>query len=323
MSWRKIDIFLRKTPMRLFLLTVFLFACYSASSQHADNTEGIKHINGTGIYVKTLGQGEPVLFIHGGPGLSHDYFLPHVEALSKNLQIIFYDQRGCGRSSVDLDPKDMTLAHFTDDIRLLLDDLGIGQVHLLAHSFGGLLAMDFATRFPGRVRSLILCNSVAASKEFDQLSAERQQQAMTESDHAARAAIFASEGIKGGDPKAYEQLFKIGFKRSFFDTLLIDKLEMNLNANFAKTSKLLYGLSPDLVTYDYHPKLSQLQVPALVIHGAADLVPEEAGKKIASVLPKSRYQVFENSGHFPFIEQKDEFIKVVTEFVGQASQTKK
>ncbi len=298
----------------LLILLVALFS-FSAYSQVSESTDGLKVINGTSIFVKTLGTGEPVLFIHGGPGLSHDYFLPHVAALSDQLKLILYDQRGCGRSDVNLSTDDMTMAQFLGDINALLTEQGIGKVHLFGHSFGGLIAMQFAIAYPDKIKSLILCNSVAASKEFDALSAKKQREAMTDQDNQARSAIFASDHFKNGKPEAYELLFKIGFKRSFYDTLAVDKLELHLMSNFSKTSKLLYGLSPDLVAYDLHPALAKLSIPSLVIHGSADLIPDEVGKKLAATLPNAQYVVFEKSGHFPFIEEPDAFTETITSFV--------
>lgn len=298
------------------IVTICLFAfAHLSVAQSTESFEGPKSVNGTSIFVKTMGAGEPILFLHGGPGLSHDYFLPHVAPLADKHRLIFYDQRGSGRSAVNLTADDMSMAHFVEDINFLMAELQIEKVHLLGHSFGGLIAMQFAIKYPEKVKSLILCNSVAASKEFDELSARNQQEAMTPQDDAARKAIFASEHFKNGAPEAYELLFKVGFKRSFSDTLKVDQLGLNLNSNFAASSKLLYGLSGDLMAYDLHANLASLQMPALVIHGSADLLPAEAGKKLAATLPGSQYVAFEQSGHFPFIEQPVEFSKVIADFV--------
>jgi len=305
----------QKKSMRFFALVSFCLISLSTFGQPPVITEGVRKVNGTSIYVKTIGQGEPILFLHGGPGLSHDYFLPHVEKLAETYTLIFFDQRGGGRSGSDLTNEQMTIGYFMGDIRGILEQLGLESVHVFGHSFGGLLAMKFATENPGKVKSLIFCNSVAASKEFDALSAKNQEKATTPGDARARSAIFASEHFKKGDPDAYELLFKIGFKRSFFDTLNIDKLSLGLTDGFSKTSKLLYGLSPDVVAYDYHAALSKLQMPALVIHGEADLVPIEGSQKLASSIAGTQMVVMKQSGHFPFIEEPEEFMRVISEFI--------
>jgi proline iminopeptidase len=62
------------------------------------DVEGLKKINGTSLFVSVKGSGEPLLIIHGGPGLNHSYFLPFLQGLEKNLRVIYYDQRACGRS---------------------------------------------------------------------------------------------------------------------------------------------------------------------------------------------------------------------------------
>jgi len=307
--------------MRFSALIFFIVVSLSVFGQSPLVTEGVRQVNGTSIFVKTMGQGEPILFLHGGPGLSHDYFLPHMEKLAETYTLIFFDQRGGGRSGTSLTNEQMTMGYFMGDIRGILEQLDLESVHVVGHSFGGLLAMKFATENPGKVKSLIFCNSVAASKEFDALSAQNQGKATTPGDEKARSAIFASEHFKKGDPAAYELLFKIGFKRSFFDTLNIDKLSLELNDSFSKTSKLLYGLSPDVVAYDYHGALSKLKVPALVIHGEADLVPFEGSQKLASSIEGTQMALMKQSGHFPFIEEPEEFMRVINEFITTTTQT--
>ena len=303
--------------MKHILYLSALLASQVAFAQPEAGFEGPKPVNGTSLYLKQSGTGEPVLFVHGGPGLSHDYFLPHVSALSDKFSLIFYDQRGCGRSAIDLEKDEVSLDHFVNDMAGILEVLSLEKVHVVAHSFGGLLAMKFATVYPDKVKSLVLCNSVSASKEFDQLAKQKQQSAMTPADNLARSAIFASADFKNGSPQSYEQLFKISFRRAFYDTLLIDSLHLRLNDNFGKSSKLLFGLGADLVSYDYHPALSGLNVPTLVIHGAADLIPIEVSQKLAGTVPGAQLIVLEKSGHFPFIEQNEEFMTVIGSFISK------
>ncbi len=301
--------------MKNLVVVLMLVACQGAFSQSNEVEEGLKSVNGTRLYVKQMGEGEPLLVIHGGPGLSHDYFLPPIEALAKNFRLILFDQRASGRSDINLDAADISLNHFVQDIAGVLDVLKIERAHVLGHSFGGLLAMKFATEYPGRVQSLILCNSVAASKEFDELSRQKQQQVVTEYDNKLRAEIFASDDFKDGSPAAYDKLLKVNFKRAFYDTLLVDKLELRLNENFSKSSKLLFGLSADLVSYDLHPALAGLSIPALIIHGAADLIPVEVSQKLKNTLPNAKLVIMERSGHFPFIEEEKEFSSILTSFI--------
>lgn len=301
--------------MKNLLVVSILLISQVAFSQSENVLEGLKPVNGTSLYVKQMGEGEPLLVIHGGPGLSHDYFLPHMQALAENFTLILFDQRACGRSDTNVDASDITLNHFSRDIAGILDALRIERAHVLGHSFGGLLAMKFATEFPERTKSLILCNSVSGSKEFDELSKQKQQGVMTEDDNNARTKIFASNEFKNGSPASYEELFKVNFKRAFYDTLLIDELKLNLNENFSKTSRLLYGLGADLVAYDFHPALAKLNIPSLVIHGAADLIPIEVSEKLADTLQNGTLVVMEKSGHFPFIEEQKEFNKILTSFI--------
>ena len=78
---------------------VFFFLAFSATYAQSP-TEGLREINGTKLFVREIGKGEPLIIIHGGPGLNHSYFLPHLDALSKSFKLIYYDQRACGQSAL-------------------------------------------------------------------------------------------------------------------------------------------------------------------------------------------------------------------------------
>ena len=100
----------------LIFFSLILFASCSEPKPKFESLDGLQDVNGTSIYLQTFGRGEPLLVIHGGPGLSHDYMESHLMDLAKNHMLIFYDQRGCGESSKDLDSTNVSLNHFITDI---------------------------------------------------------------------------------------------------------------------------------------------------------------------------------------------------------------
>jgi len=154
----------------IYLLFVsFLFNC-EQKPKTPFFEQGTKQINGTNLYYKIIGNEEPVLIIHGGPGLSHDYFLPGLENLSKNHKLIFYDQRASGKSDMNINSESITLDNFIKDIDELRANLGIEKINLMAHSWGGILAMQYALKYPNNIKSLILVNSVGANSEITTLS---------------------------------------------------------------------------------------------------------------------------------------------------------
>ena len=105
-----------KLILSLFAATILATASCDFTDQEITVESGLRNINGTELFVKTMGKGEPILIVHGGPGLSHDYYLPHLDTLAQDHQLIFYDQRVSGASSMNVDSSNITLDAFIKDI---------------------------------------------------------------------------------------------------------------------------------------------------------------------------------------------------------------
>ncbi|TVQ05815.1 MAG: alpha/beta fold hydrolase, partial [Balneolaceae bacterium] len=157
---------------RTVILLIALITILGCREKTEIHTEGMLMVNETDLYVNIIGEGEPLIVLHGGPGLSHDYFLPHIELLSEEVKVILFDQRGMGRSSVELDSTSFSLDLLVEDIEALRKELGIDAIHLMGHSWGGIVAMQYAVTYPGSLKSLILCNSMPATPQFDDILVE-------------------------------------------------------------------------------------------------------------------------------------------------------
>ena len=306
----------RQNEMRptLNILLFLLVSCTDRPAQeHIES--GTKEINGTQLYYKTIGKGEPILIIHGGPGLNHMYLLPHLSTLAENYQLIFYDQRACGQSSLNVDISSMTIDNFILDIDGLRQSFGIDKLNLMAHSWGGLLALKYAINYPDKVKSLILINSIGANNginaQTNQILADR----FTTEDSIKRVNIVQTEAFQKRDPKTIEALMKIGFKHQFNNPSFIDSLDLELNENHAKTSRLLQNLAKDLMSYDFHSDLEKIKSPTLLIYGDYDPLTETAGQRIHQSIGKSQLKIIEDCGHFPFIEKPEKFNEIVTTFM--------
>src|SRR5882724_11360012 len=116
----------------------FIFILVSCSGTN-ENKQGLLNVNGTSLFYQSIGKGEPVIIIHGGPVLDQSYMIDHFKELSKNHRLIFFDQRASGKSTADVDTSSMTIKNLIDDIDQLRQKLGLDQVHLLGHSWGGML----------------------------------------------------------------------------------------------------------------------------------------------------------------------------------------
>ncbi len=279
-------------------------------------TDGLVAINGTELYLKTIGQGEPILVIHGGPGLDHTYFLPQMEGLAKDHELIFYDQRASGKSASNLDSSQISIDIFVEDIEAIRKQTKQEKLNILGHSFGGILAMKYAIKYPEQVNKLILSNSSGASSVFMKNEAKRLQERITEEDRFEQELIFKSTNFQGGKASAYEDLFRIFFRKEFANRALADSLTLTFPANFAKNSRLLSYLSRDMgANYDFSADLKNITAPTLVVYGDYEILSESAGKQIAETVPNATFVLLEDCGHFPFIEQPTVYFKTINDFL--------
>ncbi|MFQ5528498.1 MAG: alpha/beta fold hydrolase [Thermoanaerobaculia bacterium] len=278
-------------------------------------SEGLYAVNRTELWVKRLGSGEPVVVVHGGPVLEHGYLLPHLEPLAEDYELVFFDQRLSGRSAPEVDEGSVTLAHFVGDIEGVRRLIGRERIHLVGHSWGGLLAMLYAIERPDRLASLILLDSMAASAGLWQDEQTAVAGLVSDEDKAERQAIMATEAFAQKKPEAIEKLLELSFKVQFEDPAKLAELELYVPKDYATRSKRFGALGPELQSFDFHEELSGVNVPVLVLYGSAEPGGPLGGAAIHEALPDSEWVEIDGAGHFPFIEQPDAFLEAVRGFL--------
>jgi proline iminopeptidase len=277
--------------------------------------EGISNINGTQLFIKTIGQGEPIVVVHGGPGLNHTYLEPHFDRLAKNFQVVFYDQRASGRSSIP-SPDSVSLDLFAGDIEGIRNYLNRGKIYILAHSWGVIPAMHYAIKYPDRVKGMIFCNAIPLNKQFDQEMRQAQLAKSIGLDSTDRSIIMGSPNFRAGKASAYRKLMLLSFRNSFHKSANYEKLDFTLREDYKTASTALYmGLSKDLSQYDYYENLKSLSFPILIMHADKDVIPMEADRKVLDNSAHATLKIFKKSGHFIFIEENKKFTSVVKKFV--------
>lgn len=283
---------------------------------HSNNYEnGYLNINNAEIFYKIMGSGEPILIIHGGPGLDHSYLLPHMEQLRDEYQLIFYDQRASGKSSYDVDTLTISIDGFMDDIEGIRTSLGFEKIIVLGHSWGGLLAMYYGIRHPENVKAMILVNAMSPDSKFRKKQEALLASRMTEQDSIDQAQILGSEALKKHEAGAYEDLFRLLFRREFFNKELADNLILTFPDDFYARSQILQYLGRDLAEYNIYDDLEYFPFPTLIIYGDYNLLSNEVAHKIDAHIPNSELVILKNCGHFPYIEQKDAFFTVIRSFL--------
>ncbi|MBL6448149.1 proline iminopeptidase-family hydrolase [Fulvivirga sp. 29W222] len=301
---------------RFFWLLPLLISLSCKEHDKATYTEeGFEVINGSEMYYKIIGSGSPIIVVHGGPVLDHSYFLPQFNELAKDHQLIFYDQRACGKSSIEVDTSSMSIAGFVDDIEQLRTSLKLEKIDLLGHSWGGLLAMHYAIKYPQNLDHLILSNSMPASTEGWQAEEQQLASRITKEDSLSRAAIIHSEEMKNRSASAIKKLMMLSFKTQFHNKNLLDSLNLYIPEDFMDRSAKFSYLGKDLTDFDLYNGLKDVSVPTLIIYGEDEPAATLSGKALESSIPQAQLLVIPKCGHFPFVEQPDVYFQGIKQFI--------
>lgn len=293
----------------VFLL-VFVFVAAALSAQ---DTSGLYPINNTMLYLEIMGEGEPILIVHGGPGLNHEYLLPHLAPLAKKHKLIFYDQRSCGKSQLNV-KANMNFATFAADMEAIRVFFHIDKINILCHSWGALPVATFIQNYPDHVKSVVFVNPVPFTDEYAMESSRNAASRVSTADSLKRVEIMKSPEFKAGDVQKVSDLMMLSLKQLLCDTNNISKIDPKLPENYMVASLSLYGFGREMHDYDYYAQIQQNTTPVLLIRGACDISPEAADTKIAACFTNAKLEVFEHSGHFAFVEENKLFVKRVNKF---------
>lgn len=268
------------------------------------------------LYYYQTGQGEPIILVHGGPGLNHYYFLPYLDRLASRHHMIYYDQKACGESEIPSDTSAMRLAAFVDDIDEVRKKFGLKKFHLLGHSWGGMLAAQYAIKYPQYLSSLILVSPAGFSSADVTEASKALNRKFDYTDQFQRTQIIESKEFKDGSPGAMAALMKLSFRQNMAKKELIDSLNIFIPEDYAKRNAQLKYLFQDLREYDLYPTLSAIKSPTLIMAGE-DEVGLPAINKINQQIQGSVLKVIKDCGHFAFAEQPSEFDSTIYNFLLQ------
>jgi proline iminopeptidase len=268
-----------------------------------------------------------LLVLHGGPGASHDYLLPQMLELARDHRLIFYDQRGGGRSRAE-DRTPITWQTHVEDLATLVRELSLEPLTLVGYSWGGLLALLYSIAVaggfgdqdgafsgavsdaPSPARLVLICPAPATSglrAQFSEELARRQRAPWIQEE---RAAIAAS-GLRERDPAAYaKRIFELGVAGYFADPERAREL-----TPFRVIGRVQQSVWESLAGYDLTPQLPLIEAPTLVLHGAHDAIPLASSELIAGALPHGELVVLDESAHVPYVEGQAAFFAAVREFL--------
>lgn len=257
------------------------------------------------------GPGTPLVVANGGPGFDHTYL--HCsdcwDRLAKGRKVVFYDQRGNGRSGELKDGQSCTLADQIADLEALRAHLDLDKIDLLGHSWGGYLAMAYAARHPDRLAHLLIVDS-AAPKIQD--TAFLFKYIYPETQAREDALAFA---VELGDPEAIAADLS-EYMSMLFYTKEAREAFVARSSSFVYRQKVNKAVWGDLQRFDLNPELPKFRSPTLVVTGRYDFnVAPSVAWAIHRAIPGSELAVFEKSGHLPFCEESEAFVSRVEAFL--------
>jgi proline iminopeptidase len=321
-------------PMRIFrLLALSLLFSSPCAAQKANIypiQAGFVDANGVMIYYETIGKGAPLVIVHGGPGASHDYFLPALYVLARNNQVIFIDERGSGRSPKLDDPKLYTVENMVEDVEAVRQALNLGKISLLGHSYGGVLAQAYALKYQQNLSHLILASTFPSTREMNEVLA-REKNAMAEDkrkrlEELEKSGLFDKGEIweHGRYPAEYATL---AWGNGYFPFLYGARPDPNYDPQAQNTTnswvlyREMWGSDGEFVidgnmkSVEYVDKLPTIKVPTLIIVGDHDECDPALSKEMNSKIAGSKLVLVPNSGHMTFEDQPSFFIKALSDFV--------
>jgi proline iminopeptidase len=268
-----------------------------------------REIRGVSLYERRVGEGAPVVVLHGGPGAHHDYLLPNFDALARGRELIYYDQRGGGRSPVPRETPVGWQEHVAD-LEALRIVWGQEQLTLAGYSWGGLLALLYAVQHPKRVRRLALISPAPAWREARLEFEHRFNERNLGPELQRRRAELRASGLRERDSAAYAQrLFELSVAAYFYNPALARNL-----TPFRVTGRTQQEVWASLGDYDLRPALTTLAVPAMVLHGESDPIPIDTARAVAELLGAEFHSLSE-CGHVPYVEAFDEFARLLDGFL--------
>jgi proline iminopeptidase len=274
------------------------------------------------LYYRETGRGLPIIILHGGPDFDQAYLLPEMDYLGRSFRLIYYDQLGRGLSGEGVRPEDINLQSEMENLAALLDYFEIKSAPILGHSFGTLLALEFALRHTQRVSHLILLNPSPASRE-DMLKFREHRSAAEAHQLEEMKVIATTPEYQSGDLEADADYHRQHFKSTLRSQEDLETLVRRLRSRITPED-ILKSRSIEMQLYeetwyksDYNllPRLEQLNIPALVLRGEHDFIPREISNHIASALPKARFVELKGCGHFSYLERPEQVTREVEAFL--------
>jgi proline iminopeptidase len=302
---------------------------HEVSASNYPLQEGFIDANGVLIYYVEVGRGAPLMIVHGGPGASHDYFLPHLLPLARHNRLIFIDERGSGKSQVLEDPRGYTVENMVEDVEAVRQGLALGKISLMGHSYGGVLAQAYALKYQQNLTHLILASTFPSTSQMNEVFVRMKEKMTPE----LRAKIDAMEkaGLFGQGPdyrknRYTDDYMTAAWGEGYFPYLYQNRPDPNNDPiQEGVMSWALYRemwgsdgefvIDGNLRSVEYVDRLPLIHVPTLIIAGDHDECDPSLSQEMHQKIAGSKIVILPKSGHMTFVDQPTLFLGAVDAFL--------
>lgn len=278
------------------------------------------------VWTKRIGNNptHKLLLLHGGPGATHEYFECLESFFPKEgIELIYYDQLGSGNSDNPDDVSFWDLPRFVDELEQVRKALGLNQDNffLLGHSWGGILAMEYALKYQDNLKGLIISNMMASAPEYDKYADEVLAKQLKPEVLDTIRMLEANNDF--GNPK-YMELLMPNFYAEHICRIPIEDWPEPILRSFAKLNQSLYvtmqgpsefGLSGKLEKWDRTADLAKITVPTLTIGGQYDTMDPEHMKRMATQVKDGTYLYCPNGSHMSMWDDQKTWMDGVINFI--------
>lgn len=315
-----------------FIFCICTFSISNAQSFPDSWTDGVYYtVNGAKIYTVTVGKGQPVFVIPGGPGGAHPgYRALDSLTVNNNIQLIYFDAFGRGKSDTAKDVKEYSIQRDIDDLEGLRKAMHLNKISVLGHSYGSVVAQGYAIQYPQNVSHLIIANGFHSYLMW--------QENCDNSNHEIKVnypevwdtlMILREQGFISQDIICQEVYGRVpyGFLYAYNPDKFVSRGKAFRPYPNPFNTKLYYQMvgkdgdflvTSDIGTFDYRKQLASLKMPVLVIAGRFDRVAVPWMQvKYKEYCPQAQFVMFEKSGHNPQVEERLEYFKLLKEFLSK------
>ncbi len=264
----------------------------------------------------------PLLTLHGGPGVPHDYITDMAALASEKRRVIFYDQLGCGRSDKPDDPSLWTIERSVREIGIVRRALGLKSVHLWGQSFGGLFALEYALNKPEGLASLLLASSTSSIPLWI-AEANRLREALPLD---VQETLLRHEQAGTTDDPEYQQAMMVFYDRH---VIRLNPIPGHVQRALDQVGQVYYTMNGPsefhvigtIKDWDRTDRLGEIRVPTLITSGRFDESTPLQNEVMHKGIAGSQWVLFEQSSHMAHVEERERYLSTVRAFLERVEAT--